>query len=172
VQRLAASLNYLGGVQILRVRPLRALGSLSGVRALVLAPLTLAVLTLALIGCSAKNPTTHTIEISYDDLLSQKQVQRDVELHVGDTLRLTLGANATTGYRWGPAQISDNTVLNQTEQSAQPPENPMPGAPGKETWTFTAAKAGKAIITDSYGQPWPGGEQNAWTFTADVTVTE
>lgn len=138
---------------------------------------------MAVIGCTAKTSPapdpdpaaapSQIIDVSYDDLLNQKQVRRAVDLHVGDTLRVTLGANATTGYRWTPdAQISDTSVLTQTEQSTVAPTNAMPGAPGVEMWTFAAHKTGKATISTSYGQPWPGGEQDAWSFTADVTVTD
>jgi inhibitor of cysteine peptidase len=162
---MAAPLNYLGGVQILGFRPLRALGLLTGAL----------LLTLAVIGCTGNGPTPKTVavDVSYDDLLNQKHVQRGVELHVGDTLQVTLGSNATTGYRWETdAQISDNGIVRQTTQEAIPPANGMPGAPGGQKWTFTALKAGKASIATTYGQPWPGGEQNAWTFTADVTVSD
>jgi inhibitor of cysteine peptidase len=145
-------------------RPLRVLGLLTGAL----------ILTLAVIGCTVggSTPKTVAVEVSYDDLLNQKQVKRDVELHAGDTLRVTLGSNATTGYRWGEANISDNSVINQTAQEAIPPDKAMPGAPGAQKWTFTALKAGTATIATTYGRPWPGGEQNAWTFTADVTVTD
>ena len=29
---------------------------------------------------------------------------------------------------------------------------------------------GAATLTMTYGQPWPGGAKDAWTFTAQVTV--
>ncbi|MFN8090533.1 MAG: protease inhibitor I42 family protein [Mycobacterium sp.] len=51
----------------------------------------------------------------YNDLLNQKRVHRDIDLAAGQTLRVILGANASTGYRWTEdAQISDTAVLVQT----------------------------------------------------------
>jgi hypothetical protein len=29
---------------------------------------------------------------------------------------------------------------------------------------------GSTTLSTNYGRPWPGGEKDAWTFAADVTV--
>ena len=135
---------------------------------------------LTTMGCTGKDspapttpaPQTKTLEVSYDDLLNQKQVRRDVSLAVGDTLQLTLGSNASTGYQWAAdARIGDSSVLTQTGHRTVAPTNAKPGASGTEVWTFSALKPGTTTVATSYGQPWPGGATDAWTFTADVTVS-
>ena len=130
--------------------------------------------TLALPGCAhadKRTPQTTTVEVSYDDLLDQKIVARQVSLAAGDTLRVVLGTNASTGYGWtAEAQISDRGVLTQTGHQTIAPTDAKPGAAGTEVWTFDAIKAGSATLTTSYGQPWPGGTQDAWTFSAAVSV--
>ena len=129
---------------------------------------------LALPGCAhadKRTPQSTTVEVSYDDLLNQKNVARQVSLVAGDTLRVVLGTNASTGYRWtAEAQISDRGVLTQTGHQTIAPTDAKPGAAGTEVWTFDAIKAGSATLTTSYGQPWPGGTQDAWTFSAAVSV--
>ena len=129
---------------------------------------------LALPGCAhADNraPQSTTVEVSYDDLLNQKNVSRQVSLVAGDTLRVVLASNASTGYQWtAEAQISDRGVLTQTDHQTVAPTDAKPGAAGSEVWTFDAIKPGSATLTTSYGQPWPGGTKDAWTFSAAVSV--
>lgn len=132
---------------------------------------------LAVLGCTAKQspPTpqasqTKTIEVSYDELLNEKFITRDITLAVGDTLKVNLATSGSTGFRWTEAQIGDSAVLQQTNHETVPPTNAMPGAPSTETWTFTALKTGTTTVATDYNQPWAGGTQGAWTFRANVAV--
>ena len=125
--------------------------------------------------CSHADTPAHqtvTVSVSYDDLLSQKTVTRQASLRVGDTLKVSLAANPSTGYQWtAQAQISDGAVLTQAGHRAVASAGGPPGASGTEEWTFDAKAPGAATVTTSYGQPWPGGQKNAWTFTAEVSVS-
>lgn len=129
---------------------------------------------LILSGCAHaddRTPQTTTVEVSYDDLLNQKNVSRQVSLVAGDTLRLVLASNASTGYQWSTeALISDRDVLTQTGHHTVAPTDAKPGSPGTEVWTFEAIKPGSVTLTTTYGQPWPGGTKDAWTFSAEVSV--
>lgn len=118
-----------------------------------------------------RGPQTTTIQITYDDLLNQNNIRRDVTISVGDFLQVSLGSNASTGYRWSEQmQISDPDVLMQTGHEAIAPRTAMPGAAGSEVWMLQAMGPGRSTVSTTYGRPWPGGEQDTWTFTADVTV--
>jgi inhibitor of cysteine peptidase len=136
--------------------------------------IALLALTLTLAGCGSikKPPGTTTIDVSYDDLLNKKQIRLDVSLGVGDTLRVNLASNPSTGYQWGAqAQISDPAVIAQRDHYDSGPAGVhLPGAPGTATWTFQALATGITTVSTSYGQLWPGGAKNAWSFTAAVTV--
>jgi len=133
---------------------------------------------LAVPGCTAEQssatpqePQTKTIEVSYDDLLNQEFITRDITLAVGDTLKVTLASNASTGFSWtAQTQIDDSAIVQQTDHESAGPAAAMPGASGTEVWTFTALKAGTTTIATDYNQPWPGGTKRAWTFKANVTV--
>ncbi|MFM9035880.1 MAG: protease inhibitor I42 family protein [Mycobacterium sp.] len=138
---------------------------------------TALITTAPLMACAGKaetpksGPQTTTIRIPYDELLSQKKINRTVTLAVGDYLQVSLGSNASTGYRWSEQmQISDPKVLAQSGHEALAPGQNMPGAPGSDVWMLQAVGPGTSTVTASYGRPWPGGEKDAWTFTADVTV--
>jgi inhibitor of cysteine peptidase len=130
-------------------------------------------------GCTSKTeppkPATaegpQTIEISYDDLMSQKQISRSVSLSVGDTLTVTLGANASTGFNWTEKMlISDPKVMVQTGHKVIPDGKSVPGASGKEEWTLEAKAPGNTTVSATYGRPWSNGEKDSWVFSANVTV--
>ena len=98
-----------------------------------------AISTAALVGCTDKSEPsvsapesgskTQTIEISYDDLMNQKQVSRSVDLAVGDFLQVSLGSNASTGFEWAEKMlISDPKVVEQTGHEAIAPASLMPSS--------------------------------------------
>lgn len=137
----------------------------------------------ALAGCTGKSepPVSgsqsaapsgpQTIEISYDDLMNQKQVSRSVDLAVGDFLQVSLGSNASTGFQWDEKMlISDPKVVAQTGHEAIAPAADRPGAPGKDVWMLQAMAPGNSTVSATYGRPWPGGEKEVWVFSANVTV--
>lgn len=139
---------------------------------------TVAITTAALVGCSGASepaksgPKTETIEISYDDLMNQKQVSRSVNLSVGDFLQVSLGSNASTGFQWSPDMlISDPEVVAQTGHEAVAPAADRPGAPGKDVWILQAVAPGNTTVSATYGRPWQGGEKDLWVFTANVAVS-
>jgi inhibitor of cysteine peptidase len=127
--------------------------------------------SLAAVGCTARAEPTKSIDVSMDDVLSQKVITRDITLAVGDILQVSLGANHTTPYRWtGDAQIGDPGIVQQTAHEFVPPNPPsgMVGTPGAELWTFKALKAGATTIATDYTMP--ANPTQACTFTANVTV--
>lgn len=137
-----------------------------------------AITAASLTGCATKTeapkagePHTTTIEISYDDLLKQQQISRSVHLSVGDTLQVSLGSNASTGYQWADQMLlSDPAVLTQTGHETVAPTADRPGAAGQEVWTLQAKAPGTTTASTTYGQPWPGGEKESWVFSANVEV--
>lgn len=150
-------------------------------RTAVLAALTIAAASLT--GCSGKGetpqsqesksqgPQTTTIQISYDDLLTQKQISRSAKLSVGDFLQISLGSNASTGYEWEDKMlISDPKVIVQTGHENIAPATGQPGAPGSEVWMLQTTQRGQTTVSTTYGRPWPGGEKDGWVFTVNVTV--
>lgn len=145
--------------------------------ALLLALIATGLATVALLRSSTgrpqgpQGPQTKTIEVSYDDLQNQNVITREATLATGDTLKVTLASNGSTGFSWNAeAQISDSTVMQQTGHESVEATGDRLGAWGTEVWTFKALKAGATTIMTDYGRPWDGGEKKVWTFTANVTV--
>ncbi|MFC1941133.1 protease inhibitor I42 family protein [Chloroflexota bacterium] len=71
--------------------------------------------------------------------------------------------------------MSDQTVLQQTEHEfispkAKGDKPPVPGAAGKEVWTFKVFEEGVSIISMEYSRPWEGVEGAEWRFRLTVVA--
>ncbi len=129
-----------------------------------------AAISLPLFACSPKQVF---VDVSCDDFYKQQHISKEVEVTVGDSFTATLCSNPTTGFLWSEsAQISDLTILQQTDHKFIPPgaedKPPPPGTPGQEVWTFMALKKGTSEISMEYSRPWEGGEKGEWTFVLTV----
>ena len=94
-------------------------------------------------------------------------------LNVGDTIRVSLRSNRTTGYSWAEnKEKTDAKVLKSDGGSYETNPHPegMVGVGGVETWTFTALAPGKTEIVLGYARPWEKGKEPAQTFKTTVVV--
>ncbi len=135
------------------------------------------ILPLLAIGCDKQSEASTStkeatvIDLTLDVLADHKDAVYDIELIKPDSLIVRLGSNASTGYQWGEAEISDTSVINQADHSfVTPTATEVVGAPGTDVWVFDSLKAGSAVIKLSYSRPWEGGEQAEYTLTVNVTV--
>ena len=126
------------------------------------------IISLCLVACV---PPQISVDVSCDDFAASQNITDEVEIGVGDSLKVTLCSNPTTGFAWSEAQISDEAVLEQTNHEFVAPEEDLVGAPGKDVWTFKALEQGATNVSMEYGQPWEGGEKASWTFVLTVDVT-
>lgn len=129
----------------------------------------LAPLLFSALACSA-GAREVSVAVSCDEFQEARQVSREVEMRVGDSLKLALCSNPTTGFQWEPAAISDPSVLQQVGQGLQPPAEGGVGAPGRQEWSFRAIRAGSSSVAMQYSRPWPGGEKGVWTFDLKVVA--
>jgi len=130
--------------------------------------------TALLLGLFACSPKQASVEVSCDDFTKSQNISKEVQVPVGDSFTVTLCSNPTTGFQWSEsAQISDGTVLKQTDHKFISPQSeppPPPGTPGQEVWTFQALKKGETTVSMEYSRPWEGGEKGEWTFVLTVVV--
>ena len=126
---------------------------------------------LLMIGCSVSQSERAFFNGNCDRFFEDRHLTWNVHLQPGDSLLVTLCSNATTGFRWSePAQIKNESILEQKGHTFVAPEKSMPGAAGKEEWTFNALKKGTSVVVWEYGRPWAGGEKREWSLTATVIV--
>lgn len=113
-----------------------------------------------------------SIEVSCDEFINVKHITKEVEVNAGDSFKVTLCSNPTTGFEWSEsAQIGDQTVMEQVKHRFAAPKNKqLAGAAGQEIWTFRALKEGTTTISMEYSQPWEGGTKVEWTFELTVVV--
>ena len=126
------------------------------------------IITASVIGVTGASPGPgNTITLDASDSGSRR------ELAVGDIFTVELESNPSTGFQWVLADNSDSTVLQVHEQEyvmANTGDPPLPGAGGKEVWTFKALAQGETTISLEYSRPWDGGEKAVQTFELTVTI--
>lgn len=154
-------------------------------KAMLFGLITVLLVPLLVAGCKQEEPPApemparnggqeaRMVELTTDDFMAQNHISKDIELIRPGSLIVSLGANPTTGFQWGEAEISEPAVVTQVSHNFVEPqagEEPIVGAPGKDVWVFDSQKAGTATIKMSYSRPWEGGEKDEWTLTINVTV--
>jgi inhibitor of cysteine peptidase len=129
-------------------------------------------LVIITIGCFLPGCSSDTnVVFTCDDFAKQQNLDAKVTLAPGETVTVTLCSNASTGFSWDEtAKIGDTNVLKQAGHRFISSEKDMPGAAGKQEWTFTALKPGTTTAYVEYSRPWEGGEKGEWTFTLTVVV--
>ena len=133
-----------------------------------------AVVSLCLFACSP-TPKQVSVDVSLDEFRKEQQhISQEVEVAVDGSLTIALYSNPTEGRQWSEAQISDQTVLQQTDHKLVMPKferPPPPGTGGQEVWTFKALNKGESTISMEYihTYTWEGGEKMR-TFVLTVTV--
>ncbi len=71
----------------------------------------------------------------------------------GDTVKITLDGNPSTGYQWDFENEAPYIVELESENYVSQNNNLM-GAPARQVFVFSARKAGKSTITFKYRRPW------------------
>jgi len=95
---------------------------------------------------------------------------KPVEVTAGDTFRIVLEANATTGYRWQLADKLDEKIVRKVHSRYRGPIARRPGAGGHEFWRFYAVAAGTTEIRMVYVRSWEKGVEPAREAVFKVTV--
>jgi inhibitor of cysteine peptidase len=97
---------------------------------------------------------------------------REVALQVGQTLKVSLSENASTGHQWSiPAELKSKliSVLREREETVEAPDGP-PGRPGVRHLYFEAVAAGTADLEIHYRRPWESNAPPARKFKLHVLV--
>lgn len=99
-------------------------------------------------------------------------VDREVSVDRGQTIKLVLGSNPTTGFSWESPVISDQAVASLVSQAYEPDQskNGLAGAGGVECIVLKAVGKGTATATLAYSRPWAGGEKGVRKVVLTITV--
>lgn len=116
------------------------------------------------------NASSVQIELTYDELMNQKQITKEVEVNLPGSLIITLSSNPSTGYQWEAAKIGNSAIIAEDSHQFVEPQSDLVGAPGKDVWTFKTLEKGTSTINFQYSRPWEGGENGEWTVNLTVVV--
>jgi inhibitor of cysteine peptidase len=115
------------------------------------------------VGCpSHKAPVTVTAGQEYDG--------RTIRLHVGDSVKLSLAENPTTGYKWEfLGKPEPECVIVSDAYVANPAMNQIGGG-GAHVWEFRSEKKGTGTVKLGYRRPWEKDKAPAKAFTLTMVV--
>jgi predicted secreted protein len=135
--------------------------------ALALALTALGALVLVACGGSGGGGTPQTIAIT-----PEAQTGATVDAKVGDTVVVTLDANATTGYEWSFIGGDTFTIVS-SEYVPDPNPSGLAGKGGSQVVTLEVTKAGTSDLTGVYAQSWNSPSPDAGPdFSMTVTSTD
>lgn len=123
----------------------------------------LTLLVIALIGAACANNGKQTKTIGASDS------GKTVTLSVGDTLKVTLEGNPTTGYNW-EAQSLDTSMLKQVGEPAFTPTTSALGSGGQVTLSFDAVGKGQTTLNLIYHRSFETGVAPLHTYQVTVQV--
>jgi predicted secreted protein len=94
---------------------------------------------------------------------------------VGDTIKVVLTANATTGYSWAAKISAEDAALieqvGEPEYTTDSTEGgPIAGSGGTATITFKALAKGEAELVLTYAQQFDAAGTPAQTFKVTLTI--
>lgn len=97
---------------------------------------------------------------------------REMVLQVGQTLKVSLSENASTGHQWSiPPDVKDRLIpiLREREETVEAPDGP-PGKPGVRHLYFEAVAAGTADLEIHYRRSWERNSSPARKFKLRLVV--
>jgi inhibitor of cysteine peptidase len=99
--------------------------------------------------------------------VSEAQDSQTVQLNVGDTLKVQLEGNPTTGFSWATETL-EATVLRQEGEPQYEAESSQLGSGGTYTFTYTVVGKGESSLRLVYRRSWETGVAPEKTY--EITV--
>jgi len=103
-------------------------------------------------------------------LLGESDSNTRVCLTVGDTVRIKLPSNPTTGYSWANPEAL--AIVELIASHVEKPATNRVGASGYQVFTFKASSPGEAELVLNYLRPFEKGTPPAKTFRLAVSVEQ
>lgn len=105
---------------------------------------------------------------------SAKTINQDmngstINIGIGETLKVKLEGNPTTGYEWQLASVEES-ILNWDGVPQYKSDSKLVGAGGEYTFVFEGKSPGTTHLEFSYLRPWEEGIDPIETFTLTVVV--
>ncbi len=113
------------------------------------------------------NPKQNVLTISLD------QNGSTIDVKNGDTIKLSLKGNITTGFSWEIASIDQDYLVQEGDMEYSDMPNPknLTGTPGIFNYSFKAVKQGETSLKIIYHQPWEKDVEPYDTFTLNIKIS-
>lgn len=131
------------------------------------APRALAVLVaaVALLGAASVVPAAAAQPVKKDVVLNVTVLPGQVRLLDGESVRITLPTNVTTGYSWSTMVSGAGKAVTITKGKYVAPSGDLVGAPGTTSWVVTAKGDGVAKVTITTAPPGGGTAKKVGVLT-------
>jgi inhibitor of cysteine peptidase len=101
-------------------------------------------------------------------VLTERDHNRSVDVHVGETISVILPENATTGYRWAIERVDSQLVEARSPQPKYP-ANAI-GSGGEVEWDFLAKAPGTTSIALKQWRHWAGDASIVQRFRIQIRM--
>lgn len=101
-------------------------------------------------------------------VINESKNNSTVEISAGDSFRVQLSENPTTGYRWH-LQTNGAPVLRLVQNSFEPAGSAL-GSGGLRYWNFAADHPGSAELRMELRRSWQPQPVNSFAVTVTVIV--
>jgi len=93
-----------------------------------------------------------------------------LRIPLGQTFKITLPSNPTTGYSWQLAAAPDAAIVTAEGHEYRPETPVRSGSGGHEIWIFKACGKGRTAVALQYVRPWETGQPPADTSRFEIIV--
>lgn len=128
----------------------------------------LAAAAVSLTAFVAVSPTATAVPAKKNVTLTVTVLPGQVRLMPGESVKVRLSTNLTTGYSWSTKVTRDKSAVTVSKGSYTAPTTDLVGAPGTTVWTITAKSAGTAVVKFLATPPGGGQPSNDGALTVIV----
>ena len=98
---------------------------------------------------------SEVIKNKKEEVLTLDNNGSTISVKVGDTVKLALDGNITTGYSWEVVKINSEFILQEEKRyKSYETAQPVEGIGGTFSFTFRALKVGETVLELDYIRPW------------------
>lgn len=109
--------------------------------------------------------------LSTVSLVQFEMVARNINLAIGQKIRLEYPSNPTTGYRWQiTTDLNQNSPVVILKDGYQPSQPRRIGSGGKQFWIIKGQKSGTITLNFEYVRPWEKDREPENTKEITITV--
>ncbi|WP_054696397.1 protease inhibitor I42 family protein [Syntrophomonas palmitatica] len=93
--------------------------------------------------------------VNVKTIISEAYNNKELNVAVGDTFKISLASNPSTGYEWMLRDWDKTRLVLVNKGFVNPNSSPqIVGQAGRSCWTFKALKNGRVQLKMTYARPW------------------